>query len=410
MYERLLKKYQLVFKPQLKKYKTWLVQLAQKNKWLTIAIVGFIMWIFLVFILRGYDTHKLKKTALKEDVFPVSVVYPKKNNSIERIELPGNIMAWNQSYIYSRVNGYIKAWYTDYGARVEKDQIMARVRTPMLNARYGQAKADMKAQEAIYKLAELTAKRYIAMKRSEAVSIQSISVKEAHLKAEKAKFNATEYHVETLAARLKFKSIVAPFSGIVISRNINLGDYVSEKGSVKEQSPKPTHLFIVADIHKLRLFVSIPERFGRFLQPGFKADVVFPQYPNKHYAAQFLTSAKAFDPQTRTVVTEFVIDNENEAIWPGSYATVTISGKTKSELLSIPTTAMIFDAHGTRVATIDKNNKVHFKNIKVDQLRQRTVEVIEGLSLTDKVINSPNLGLLEGSKIKIVTPVKGYLQ
>ncbi|MCH9756317.1 MAG: efflux RND transporter periplasmic adaptor subunit [Gammaproteobacteria bacterium] len=410
MYERFFKKYKLILETLLKKHMPKAKALAQKNKWLTITAMILIVWLFLVFIMRGYDAYTLKKAALAEDIFPVSIVQPKKNTSIETIELPGNIMAWNQSYIYSRVNGYIKAWYTDYGARVEKDQIMAKVRTPILNARYGQAKADMKSQEAIYKLAELTANRYIAMKKSEAVSIQSISVKEAHLKAEKAKFNATEYRVETLGARLKFKSIVAPFSGIVISRNINLGDYVSDKGSVEEQSPKPTHLFIVADIKKLRLFVSIPERFGRFLKPGFKADVVFPQYPNRHYAGHFLTSAKAFDPQTRTVVTEFVLDNENEAIWPGSYATVTISAKTQSNLLSLPTTAMIFDAHGTRVATLGEDNTVHFKDIKVEQLRKRTVEVLEGLSPTDKVINSPNLGLLEGSKVKVVTPVTGYLQ
>ncbi len=415
MYKRFLTQSKLLLDKLLKKYPVERYQLlvmafAKKNKRTTIAIAVFIAWLFLVFIMRAYDAYQLKRAALKEDVFSVSIVSPKQNTSIESIELPGNIMAWNQSYIYSRVNGYIKAWYTDYGARVEAGEVMARVRTPMLNARYGQAKADMKSQEAIYKLAELTAKRYVAMKQSKAVSIQSISVKEAHLKAEKAKFNAAEYRVKTLGERLKFKSIVAPFSGIVISRNINLGDYVSKKGSVEEQSPKPTHLFIVADIHKVRLFVSIPERFGRFLHSGFKADVVFPQYPNRHFAGKFLTSAKAFDPQTRTVVTEFVIDNKDEIIWPGSYATVTISAKTKADLISIPTTAMIFDAHGTRVATLDKNNRVHFKEIKVEQLRERTVEVIEGLSLTDKVINSPNLGMLEGSKVEVVTPVTGYLK
>ncbi len=409
MYKKLLEKYKPVIKKLEEQYHAQLEPLIKKNKWLAITAMVLIAWLFLVFVLRGYDMYKLKKAAKQEEVFSASIVMPKKNNTVETIELPGNIMAWNQSYIYSRVTGYIKAWYTDYGAQVEKGEIMARIRTPMLNARYGQAKADMKSQEAIYKLAELTAHRYIAMKKSKAVSIQSISVKEAHLKAEKAKFNAAEYRVKTLGERLKFKEIVAPFSGIVISRNINLGDYVTKQGNVTEQSPKPNHLFIVAEIKKLRLFVSIPERFGRFLEPGFDAKVVFPQYPDKPYTAKFLTSAKAFDPQTRTVVTEFVIDNEDESIWPGSYGTVTISAKTKSNLLSLPTTAMIFDAGGTRVATVDENNRVHFKAITISEMKQKTIEVRDGLSPDDKVINSPNLGLLEGSKVKIVTPAKGYL-
>ena len=230
------------------------------------------------------------------------------------------------------------------------------------------------------------------------------------LKFEKGKYDAAAYHVKTLKERLNFKQIVAPFSGIVISRNINLGDYVTDQGSVAEQSPKATHLFIVAEIQKVRLFVSIPERFGRFLKPGFKTDVVFPQYPNRHYKAEFLSSATAFDPQTRTVVTEFLIENQDESIWPGSYATVTVSGDTKADILTVPTTAMIFDAHGMRVATMDEHNRVHFKNVEVDQLRARTVDILSGLSITDNVINAPNLGLLEGSKVKVVKLAKGYLQ
>lgn len=375
----------------------------------SISII-FIVWLLAVFIMRGCEFHKLKKEALAATIFPVSIVYPKKDNTIEKIELPGNIMAWNQSYIYSRVDGYVKEWFTDYGARVKKDQILAKIRTPTLNARYGRAKAAMQAQEAKYKLAVLTANRYIAMKKSKAVAIQSISVKEAMLKVEEAKYNATKYRVKTLKAWLKFKKIVAPFSGIVISRNINLGDYVSKQGSVTEQSIYSTkHLFIVADVHKLRLFVSIPERFGRFLTPGFTADVTFPQFPNKHYTAKFLTSAKAFDPRTRTAVTEFLIDNKSEEIWPGSYATVLVAANTRDNMLSIPTTAMIFDADGTKIATVDENNRVHFKKITVDQLKTRTIDVSDGISTTDRVINNPNLGLLEGSQVKIVTPVKGYL-
>jgi len=394
----------------LKKHRPVLEDLIKKHKVSVAVCFVLIAWLLLVFMMRSYDFYQLKKAALQEDVFSVSIVHPKHDKSLETIDLPGNIMAWNQSYIYSRVDGYIKAWYTDYGARVTKGQIMARINTPMLNARYGQAEADLNAVDAKYKLAILTANRYIAMKESRAVSIQSISVKEAMLKFEKGKYDAAAYHVKTLKERLKFKQIVAPFSGIVISRNINLGDYVTERGSVAEQSPKATHLFIVAEIQKVRLFVSIPERFGRFLKPGFKADVVFPQYPNRHYAAEFLSSATAFDPQTRTVVTEFVIDNEDESIWPGSYATVTVSADTKADILTVPTTAMIFDAHGMRVATMDEHHKVHFKDVNVAQLRARTVEILGGLSITDKVINAPNLGLLEGSKVKVVELAKGYLQ
>lgn len=378
-------------------------EMIKKYKYIVAAALFIIIWLLYVFIIRNYEYHQLKKKALEEAILPVAIVHPIQDYSIEKIDLPGNIMAWNQSYIYSRVDGYIKNWFTDYGAIVHKGDIMAEIKTPTLLAQYGRAKADMKAQEALYDLAILTANRYRAMKDSKAVAIQAISVKEALLKAEKAKYNSAQYKVKTIEAWLKFRKIVAPFDGVVISRNINLGDYVSKQGNVTEQNAKSTkHLFIVADVHKLRLFVSVPERFGRFLAPGFSAKVEFPQYPNRKFKAKFLTSAKAFDPQTRTVVTEFVMDNKNQHLWPGSYATVSVSARTKNNILSIPTTAMIFDAEGTKVATIDENNMVHFKKIKVEKLKSKTIEISKGLSINDKVINNPNLGLLEGSKVRVI--------
>lgn len=386
-----------------------MLTLLKKYKLITALVFVIIIWLIIVFVMREYEYIKWSKAAKEALVFPVSIISPKPDTSFESIDLPGNIVAWNQSYIYSRVDGYIQSWYTDYGASVRQGQIMAKVQTPMLRARYGQAKADMKAAEAKYALAALTARRYEAMKDSKAVAIQSISVKDALLKVERAKYYSAKYRVKTLEARLKFRTIIAPFSGIVISRNINLGDYVSKQGSVAEQNSKAGHLFIVADIEKVRLFVSVPERFGSFLKPGFKAKVLFPQYPNKPYTANFLTSAKAFDPDTRTVVTEFVLDNKDHSIWPGSYATVKISAKTRDNILSIPTTAMIFDAKGTRVAVLNKNNTVHYKKIIVSRFKNKTVDIIKGLEKNDRVINNPNLGMLEGSKVEIVNVANGYL-
>lgn len=379
------------------------IEIIKKYKYLGTAALIIIIWLLSVFIIRNYEYHQLKKKALEDAILPVAIIHPIQDNSIESIDLPGNIVAWNQSYIYSRVDGYIKSWSTDYGAIVRKGDIMAQIRTPTLLAQYGRAKADMKAQEALYELAILTANRYRAMKDSKAVAIQAISVKEALLKAEKAKYDSAQYKVKNIEAWLKFRKIIAPFDGVVISRNINLGDYVSKQGNVTEQSMQSTkHLFIVADVHKLRLFVSVPERFGRFLVPGYTANVEFPQYPNRIFKAKFLTSAKAFDPQTRTVITQFVMENKNDNLWPGSYATVSVSARTKDNIVSIPTTAMIFDADGNKVATIDEKNIVHFKTIKVEKLKSKTVEISKGLSINDKIINNPNLGLLEGSKVRVV--------
>ena len=139
-----------------------------------------------------------------------------------------------------------------------------------------------------------------------------------------AKVRAAEQKVRNFEAFIRFKTIVAPYDGVVIDRNINVGDYVNKEGTISSPSAI-SNLFTVADVSMLRLFVSVPESFGPFLHPGMTADVTVPQLPNRHFTAKFLTVARGFDVSTRTAITVFTIDNEDRALWPGSYAKVELT-------------------------------------------------------------------------------------
>ena len=118
----------------------------------------------------------------------------------------------------------------------------------------------------------------------------------------------------------------------------------------------------------MRLFVNMPESFGPYLHPGLTADVTVPQLPNRHFTAKFLTVARGFDPDMRTAVTEFTIDNEDKALWPDSYATVRLTVPTNRTALTIPSSAMVFQEHGTQVAVVTEDDRVHFKAIAVGKI------------------------------------------
>jgi multidrug efflux pump subunit AcrA (membrane-fusion protein) len=158
----------------------------------------------------------------------------------------------------------------------------------------------------------------------------------------------------------------------------------------------------------MRLFVNVPEAFGPFLQPGLTADVTVPQFPKRHFTAKFLTVARGFDVSTRTAVTEFTIDNEDKVLWPGSYASVRLTASTEKKYLKIPSTAMVFQEHGTQMAVVMEDDRVHFKPITVNKILDNAVEVTEGISTSDRIINNPSAALLEGDKVRIVTPAPGY--
>jgi RND family efflux transporter MFP subunit len=222
-----------------------------------------------------------------------------------------------------------------------------------------------------------------------------------------AKVRAAEQNVKNFEALIRFKTIVAPYDGVVTVRNINVGDYINKEGNISDRS-MVTNLFTVADVSMLRLFVSVPESFGPFLQPGLTADVTVPQLPNRHFTAKFLTVARGFDVSTRTAITVFTIDNEDSALWPGSYAQVNLTAPVDRKVFTIQSTALVFQEHGTQVAVVTEDDRVHLQPITVSRLLDSAVEVAEGISPINRLVNNPSAALLEGDKVRVVTPAPGY--
>jgi len=365
----------------------------------------------LYLVYRIYDS-KLDAAALREEtlegaVATVAVTNPRPTAPTQTITLPGNVAAWYSAPIYAQVSGYVKMWHRDYGAEVKTGDVLAEINAPALDAQYEQAKADLESERAKYALADISAKRWLALRKNHAVSEQAISVKVAEAKAQAAIVKAAEQHVKNFEALIRFKTIVAPYDGVVTERNINVGDYVNKEGNLSAPGAI-TNLFTVADVDRMRLFVSVPESFGQFLQQGLTADVTVPQLPNRHFTAKFLTVARGFDVSTRTAITEFTIDNEDRALWPGSYASVHFTVPVHGNLLTIPSSALVFQEHGTQVAAVTEDDRVHFKSITVSKVLDATVEVTEGISATDRIVNNPSAALLEGDRVRIVTPAPGY--
>lgn len=365
--------------------------------------------------LAGYQTyHRLQMTeevreeTLEGAIPRVSVVHPQPGPREESFTLPGTVEAWYQAPIYAQVSGYVKMWHTDYGAHVKNGDLLAEVNTPALDADTAKAKADLKSAEARYHLAVVTAKRWRALRQSQAVSEQSITEQEANEQSEAALVEAAKQKVARYTALQKFKRIVAPFDGIVTARSINVGDYVNEGGGNMGASGDATELFSVADIHRMRLFVSVPEAFSYILKPGLTADVVVPQFPNRHYVANFLTVAHGFDTSTRTVVTEFLIDNQDASLWPGSYGTVKITAPADVHILTVPTSALVFEEDGLRVATLSADHRIEYKPVTSGKILGEQVQITDGLTTADWVVDNPPAALMEGEAVELVTPTLGY--
>lgn len=360
---------------------------------------------------RIYDSRsyaaRLREATLNATAPPAAIISPKPVPATESLTLPSTIAGWYEAPIYARVTGYVKMWHKSYGDRVKKGDLLADISTPDLDAEYRQAIADLKSERAKYALAEVSAQRWIALRPNHAVSEQSITVREQELKAQAALVEAAHQHVMNIEAFIGFKKIIAPFDGVVIQRNINVGDLVSKQGALDTPNAK-TNLYTVAVVDRVRLFIKVPAYFGPFLHPSLTADVTVPQLPHRHWTAKFLTVSGGFDVGTRTATSVFTIDNEDHALWPGSYATVHLTAPVDRPAFVIPTSALVYEHDGVQVAVLTEDNRVHLKPITVSNLMDSAVEVADGLSASDRLINNPLHTLLEGDQVRIVTPRPGY--
>jgi membrane fusion protein (multidrug efflux system) len=357
---------------------------------------------------RDDTVAALQKTAADASLPRVQVVSPQPGPPQRMLTLPGNIEPWYRAPIFAQVTGYVSHWYKDYGAEVKAGDVLATIDTPALDAQFAASKANLAVVEARYKLAEITARRWSALSGTQAVSQQDVDVKVADAAAQKAQVAAAQQDVARYQALIAFKRLVAPFDGVVTVRNTNVGDYVNADGGDATLRSASTALFIVADIHQMRIFVSVPQEYADVLKPGLTATLTLPQAPDKPITAQFLTTAHAVVPSTRTVVTELTVDNADHALWPGTYVSVHFAFPGEPNVLILPEQALLFRAQGMQVAVLDDQDRVHLRNVVLGHNLDTEVQIVAGLKVTDRVVGNPSLGLLEGQRVKVVQPVAGY--
>jgi len=353
---------------------------------------------------RWHNLHELQQIADEDAVPVVQVISPAPGPVTRTLTLPGNVRAWYSAPIYAQVSGYVRHWYKDYGAQVKAGDVLATIDAPAVDEQYQSALADLDVARTHYNLAQLTAKRWLALAGTQAVSQQEVDVKVADAAAQQALVRAAAHGVARYRVLEGFKNIVAPFDGVVTSRNTDTGNYVNAAGGDVSSRGAADELFSVADIHEMRVFVSVPQDYATMLKPGLTATLSLPQFPGKTFAATFDTTANAFDPQTRTVITELLVPNPDRLLWPGSYASVTFNVPLDQSVPVVPEQALLFRAEGEQVAVVDASNRVHLRTVKLGLNFGKTVQILSGINMNDRIVASPSAGLLDGETVRIVQP------
>ncbi|HZP48657.1 MAG TPA: efflux RND transporter periplasmic adaptor subunit [Vicinamibacterales bacterium] len=312
----------------------------------------------------------------------------------QEISLPGTMQAFADAGVYARVNGYVKRWTADIGARVTKGQTLAEIDTPEIDQQLMQARADLATAEANTRLAQTTAERYRDLIKTDSVSRQDLDNANGNLEAKQAAAESARANVKRLEQLMAFRRIEAPFDGVITARNTEVGALIDSGSNAKE-------LFHVAQMNRLRVFINVPEVYSRAATPGLTAELTLKEFPGRHFTGRLVRTSNAIDVSSRTLLTEIDIDNSRGELLAGSYAEVHLKLPTPATTMKLPVDALIFKGDGLQVATLDGANRVKMVNVTSGRDFGDSVEIVSGLSGTERIVLNPPDSLQDGQTVRV---------
>ena len=344
----------------------------------------------------------------EQAVANVRLVQPERGSTEEDLVLPGNVSAYYSGTLFARASGYITTWQKDIGAHVKKGETLATISAPDLDQQLEEARAQLVQLKAAVEQAQANADLgKVTDARTSQLVTQGWSSKEqgdtdrltaasrmAALSVAKANVVAQQAAVNRLVELIGFEQIKAPFDGVVTARNVDIGDLVNAGGTTGRA------LFQVADIHRMRIYVNVPQAFLGELRPGIKATLHIPGQ-KETFEAELVSTSNSVVENSRTGLVELQADNPDGKLWPGAFTEVHFHIPSASDTLSIPSTALIFGAHGMRAAAVGADNRVVLKPVTLGRNFGNRVEIQSGLALSDRLIDNPLESTQTGDVVRI---------
>lgn len=345
--------------------------------------------------------------------------------AVSTADLSGTLEALTLAPIYSRADGYVRLRRVDIGDRVKAGDVLAEIESPDLERQIQESEANHRRlqlslrqteaareeAEADLRLAETTARRWDALVEGGVLAKQAGDEKIASLEARRANLAAAEAAV--LAAReavlaaqatlernqvlMQFRTIRAPFAGVITVRNIDVGTLVSAGSGSSIQE-----LFQLAQTDTLRVFVQVPQSLAPGIRKGLGCAVELPEYPGAAFPGEVVRTANAMDPATRTLLTEVQIANPRGQLMPGMYARVKCEVRRSQVPVLIPASAWRTSGTGPEVAVVTVDDKVAFRKVELGRDLGAQIEVLAGLQPGERVATGFGDNLREGVSVTVL--------
>ena len=340
----------------------------------------------------------------------VDVVKPKEGSSDRALLLPGSVQPLEETTIYARASGYVRKWHADIGDKVTGGQVLAELDTPELDSQLEQARAQLAQAQATLEqskanraLSKTNLDRYTKLAPSGVVSQADLDqrsamaqVDEATVGVAQAAIAAEQANIRRLSQLKSFARVTAPFGGTVTQRSIEVGSLVTAGNG------QP--MYHVAAMDPARVFVQVPQDVAPGVRTGIAAQVTLREYPGRVFSGSVSRAAGELDPSTRTMTTEVRVPNVDGALLAGMYAQVGLTLVSPHRVVELPATAVMSDAHGSRVAVVDGASTIHLMPVVIERDNGPAVEIASGLSSSEWVAKLWSAQFVDGKLVERTEP------
>jgi HlyD family secretion protein len=339
------------------------------------------------------------------------------------LSLPGNTQAFEGARIFARATGYIAERRVDIGSHVHAGDMLALIAAPELDQQLAQAQAQLaqlraallQAQSAVEEARSNTTLADVTNTRTSQLALQGWETKQnadntrLGLASRQAALNNAEAGVKMAAANVAaqyatvqrlqqltgYEHVTAPFDGVITARNVDTGDLVSADAN------GGTPLFTLQREDILRIQVYVPQSGVIGLKPGLQARVQLPELPGRTFEGQLARISEALDAGSRTMLVEVDVPNPDGTLKPGLYVSVTFAVPRTAPAVVVPAEAVLFNADGLRVATVDGEGRIAMHDVTVYRDFGTTLELRSGLKGDERVALSPPADIKDGQKVKV---------
>jgi membrane fusion protein, multidrug efflux system len=301
------------------------------------------------------------------------------------IEIPATIHGYVETPLYAKIAGYLKTIRVDKGDRVAAGQVIAILDTPELDHQVANAQAS-------YGMARLTYQRDEVLRRDDAVAQQVADEARASMVEAKATLNQ-------LTAMQAYKVIRAPFTGIITARYVDQGALVPQ---VTSPSAASTPIVAMATISPLRVYAAAPQSVAPFIHNGDAATITVTEYPQRIFKGVVARHPEALTSDTRTMLVEVDLTNEDRVLYPGMYAKLVLNVATPAGVPMVPDDALVFRG-GKPYVPVVRGGHLRLAAVTLGYDNGVNVEITEGVSDQDMVALNVGQAASDGEPVQPVT-------